>query len=171
MQQARQLGQLSFSFAVDNTANGNRYPGGSAATDVAATLVTGGYATDKSIFYVTGQAGGGASTSSTLAGSNVSWCFTEDAGNAGTGLSNCGDSIPVIFFNNTTSNSPISFPASANAASNSTTLAIGAPQGTDGMAIFYKGNNAVYVKANSSYICTGVIPASNTDTSTYNIAK
>lgn len=170
MQQSRQVGQLCFSYATDNTANGNRYPGGSAATDVVATLVSTGYATDKSIFYVSGQTGCTPSTSSTLAPTNVSWCFTEDAGNAGTGLANCGDSIPIVFFNNTASNSPVSFPASANSAVDSTSLATGAPQGTDGMALFYKGNNAVYIKSNTSNICPAVIPASNTDTVTYNVA-
>jgi prepilin-type N-terminal cleavage/methylation domain-containing protein len=171
MQQARQLGQLSFSYAVDNTANGNQYPGGSTAAAVATTLVTGGYATDKTIFYVSGQTGAAPSNAAVIAGSNVSWCFTEST-TAGTGLSNCGDAIPIIFFNNGTGNSPVTFPATINVAETSATLTSSAPQGTDGLALFYKGNNAVYIKAASGTpTCAGVIPASNTDTATYTIAN
>jgi hypothetical protein len=49
-----------------------------------------------------------------------------------------------------------------------------APFGTDGAAIFYKGNNAVYVKAGlnggASGAISGFISANCTDTTSYVIA-
>jgi prepilin-type N-terminal cleavage/methylation domain-containing protein len=171
MQQARQVGQLEFSYAVDNTANGNLYPSGTTAALVATTLVTAGYATDKSIFWVSGQTGFAASNTATIGATNVSWSFTQST-TAGTGISNCGDSIPLVYFNNGVGATTVSFPATANAAAPSSALTPAAPQGTDGMSLFYKGNNAVYIKADpTTFICPAVIPASNTDTVTYTIAN
>lgn len=52
MQQARQVGQVLFSYATDNTANGNAYPDGKNSTEVFQMLLDQGYATDPALFYV-----------------------------------------------------------------------------------------------------------------------
>jgi hypothetical protein len=52
MQQGRQIGQCLFAFAADNTAGNNAYPDGSSSTEVFQKLIDGGYVTDPKIFFV-----------------------------------------------------------------------------------------------------------------------
>src|SRR5476649_502408 len=54
MQGARTVGQLCFNYSSDNTTGGNRYPFCSSAAALAQLLITAGYATDGSIFVVSG---------------------------------------------------------------------------------------------------------------------
>src|SRR5271154_5128336 len=55
MQQSRQVGQVCFSYATDNTANGNAYPSDTSALLIAQDLLNAGYATDPNLFGVPGQ--------------------------------------------------------------------------------------------------------------------
>jgi prepilin-type N-terminal cleavage/methylation domain-containing protein len=75
MQQGRQLGQLCFSYATDNTANGNTYPADTTAVAIANDLLANGNATDPGIFGVPSQTGFTAGTTSgsttTLANTGV----------------------------------------------------------------------------------------------------
>jgi type IV pilus assembly protein PilE len=170
MQTAHTLGQLCFNYSTDNTTGGNRYPGGNAATVVATLLVTSGYETDASIFYVSGQKLCAAGTTTPLATSNVSWSFTVDT-DGSTGLTSAGDTIPIVVFNNGAGSASIPTPFAFTAGSTvDGTVSLASPQGTEGIAVFYKGNNATYVKA-SGTTAVGVIPASNSDSTAYQLAK
>jgi prepilin-type N-terminal cleavage/methylation domain-containing protein len=165
MQGARTVGQLCFNYATDNTTGGNRYPWatGNTAAAIATLLVTSGYATDGAIFVVNGQAGVSPSSSTTIIASNISWSFTSDVGGT-QGLLNCGDGIPVVYFNNGQGASIApTWPAPGAAVTVGTT----APQGQDGVAVYYKGNNATYIKSTTAGSCPAFIPASCTDTATY----
>src|SRR5882762_3180173 len=44
LQTGRQIGQMCFSYATDNTVNGNAYPADSTATAIAQDLINGSYA-------------------------------------------------------------------------------------------------------------------------------
>src|SRR5476651_398654 len=50
MQQGRQIGQIFFSYATDNTQNGNNYPSDSTAASVATDLINASYVTDPGLF-------------------------------------------------------------------------------------------------------------------------
>jgi hypothetical protein len=52
MQQAHQIGACMFSYATDNVQNGNTYPDGNSSTEVFQKLLDGGYVTDPSLFYI-----------------------------------------------------------------------------------------------------------------------
>ena len=57
LQTGRQIGQVCFSYATDNTVNGNAYPADKTAVAIAQDLMNANYVTDPSIFAVTSQAG------------------------------------------------------------------------------------------------------------------
>src|SRR5476649_1317701 len=57
MQQGRQIGQMMFSYATDNTQNGNAYPADATAAKIAGNLLNGNYASDPAVFVVAGQTG------------------------------------------------------------------------------------------------------------------
>src|SRR5476651_1832378 len=46
MQTGRQIGQMCFSYATDNSANGNAYPADTTGLAIAQDLINGSYATD-----------------------------------------------------------------------------------------------------------------------------
>jgi prepilin-type N-terminal cleavage/methylation domain-containing protein len=174
MQTGRQIGQMCFSFSTDNVQNGNAYPSDSTAALIASFLINASYATDPGVFLVSGQTGtkvGSASTGTvTLTSSNVSWSFTSANTSSTTGgiTSNASDLIPLVFFNNGPASAILTTIPTA-AAGTSVVMAAGAPFGTDGAAVFYKGNNAVYVKAIAGTI-NNFISTNCTDTSGYQVA-
>ena len=57
LQTGRQIGQVCFSYATDNTQNGNAYPADKTAVAIAQDLMNANYVTDPTIFAVTSQAG------------------------------------------------------------------------------------------------------------------
>jgi len=178
LQTGRQIGQMCFSFSTDNTQNGNEYPSDSDGYKIAQDLINASYATDPSVFVVSGQTGvsnySGAAPIS-LTTSNCSWSFTVVAKSTNNGLtSSASDLTPLIFFDNGADTSLTTpFPGSPGTAKNIGTLGTSAPFGTDGIAVFYKGNNALYLKAGTSGT-TGVVAnflsSNDTDTTTYLIA-
>src|SRR6202034_4038278 len=90
-----------------------------------------------------------AGTAATLNSSNCSWSFTTINAAVGSGITaSASDLTPLVYFNNGTTPTPLvaNFTPSSTASA-VITLSANAPFGTDGIAIFYKGNNAVYVKA------------------------
>jgi len=179
MQTGRQIGQVCFSYSTDNTANGNAYPSDTDGYKIGQDLINAGYVTDPSVFVVSGQSGvanysGGAPISLTT--TNCSWSFTV-IGTSTTGgvTSSTSDLIPLIFFNNGADTSLTTpFPVTAGTATAIGTLGASAPFQTDGIAVFYKGNNAAYLKAGLSGTTGKVsnfISSNCTDTTTYLIAK
>jgi len=182
MQTGRSLGQVCFSYATDNTANGNTYPSDATAFAIGNDLLKAGYATDPNIFGISSQTGFTAPTStatgSTLVAASCSWCFTTLGTTTTSGINaNASDLVPLVYFNNGFSTSPTGattftpVPGTGLGA----TVSSAAPFQTDGMAIFYKGNNATYVKSVPSG--TGTIPvgsfvsANCTDSTAYTVAQ
>jgi len=167
MQQARQIGQVAFAYASDNTQNGNTYPAGTDAPTVANMLINSNYVTDPSLFCVSGAAGGqiAASGGSSITTTNITYVFTCRTTNSLGGVTSAAsDLLPLIFFSGVT--------ATVNTAGSTATVSTGAPFGTDGSAVFYKGNNAAYLKAISASIPNFVSPNYNDTTSTtYQIAQ
>jgi len=177
MQTGRQLGQVCFAYSTDNTANGNSYPAATTATIIAQNLINANYVSDPSIFVVSGQTGVvpavAAGGTITMASSNVSWSFTVQALNTLGGVtSTTSDLIPLIFFN-ASPGVALGSPFPAASGGKSITLATTSPFALDGIAVFYKGNNAEYLKAGTGGtpgVVSGFISASCLDTTTYLIA-
>jgi len=178
MQTGRQIGQMCFSFATDNIQNGNAYPADATGLAVAQDLINANYATDPNVFGVSQEKGyakpTSSSTGTTLVQANVSWSFSCVTATPGGGItSTASDLTPLVYFNNgigVTLTTP--FPGSPGTAK-PVTYASTAPFGTDGAAVFYKGNNAQYLKATGSPAgtITTFISANDTDTTTYVIAQ
>jgi prepilin-type N-terminal cleavage/methylation domain-containing protein len=183
MQYGRQIGQMCFSFATDNSSDGNKYPADTTGLAICQDLLTAGYATDPNVFGISQQTGYtkpvSTGTTTTLVNTNVSWSFTcvalnkQTATVTGGGLTSAAsDLTPMIYFNNGAGVSiPSPFPALAGTAK-TVALTAACPYGTDGIAVFYKGNNAVYLKAGTTTPGTvdNFISANDTDTTTYLIA-
>ena len=181
LQTGRQIGQVCFSYSTDNTANGNAYPADTSATAIAQDLINANYVSDPSIFGITSQASFMAATASGTTvtlntnGNSVSWSFTVLQTNTTGGInSTSSDLLPLVFFNNGFGSAVSSTLKGTPGTAISVTYGSGAPFGTDGAGIFYKGNNAVYLKAGLAGAGTGVvnnfISANITDTTTYNVA-
>ncbi len=176
MQQGRQIGQMCFSYSTDNAQNGNAYPSDTTSAKIAADLLSANYASDPAAFVVAGQAGITPGTVSggsvTLTSTNISWSFTIQSTTTTGGVTpTTSDLIPLVYFNNGTAGAITSpFPATSGTAK-TTQVASTAPFGTDGIAVFYKGNNALYIKATDA---SGTIPnfisANCADSTTYVIA-
>jgi prepilin-type N-terminal cleavage/methylation domain-containing protein len=179
MQTGRQIGQMCFSYATDNTQNGGAYPSDSSGMLICQDLINSNYATDPSVFGIPQQAGftkaTSAGTSTTLVANSVSWSFTCINLNSSSGsgvTSSASDLTPLIYFNNGFSTA-IATPFPAGGSQKNVAYSSAAPFGSDGAAIFYKGNNAVYVKAGSSGAPAGQVPflsANDIDTTVYKIA-
>jgi prepilin-type N-terminal cleavage/methylation domain-containing protein len=157
MQNARQIGQVCFSYATDNTINSNSYPTGANSESVAKLLITGNYVNDPSLFLVSDQIGRNAVTgvgtvtvaagvtTVTMTAANISWNFVVTNVTPPTGgiTANSSDLLPLIYFSGAT---PLTYPANTSGKKD-LVLQAACPYGTDGVAVFYKGNNAAYLKA------------------------
>ena len=150
-----------------------------AAKDIVNTLLNSNYSSDPGTFVISGQTGvtpgvGVASgTAFALVAANCSWCFTQVDATHGVSAST-SDLIPLVYFNNAPGACVLATPMAptAGAALNaSSVLVVGAPQGKDGIAVFYKGNNAAYIKADNTGQCNNVISANNSDVGPYAIAR
>jgi prepilin-type N-terminal cleavage/methylation domain-containing protein len=176
MQQARQIGQVCFSYSTDNVQNANAYPADTTGLAVSQDLINANYVTDPSVFGVASQASftpaTASGTSVTLAQDSVSWSYTVLSTSTSGGITSASsDLIPLVYFNNGFGTA-VATPKAVPGTGMTVTYGTAAPFGTDGAAIFYKGNNAVYVKALGSTAgqITGFISADCTDTTTYQVA-
>ncbi len=178
MQTGRQIGQMCFSFSTDNTQNGNLYPADTNGAAIASDLMNASYATDPSVFLVSGQTLTGpytmpaAGTSVSLATSNCSWSFTTISAATGGGISSsASDLTPLVYFNKGAGVGIITTFTPSSGVS-AITLTSSCPFGTDGIAVFYKGNNAAYIKASAGTLGTGVFVSTNDkDTQAYAVAQ
>ena len=178
MQTGRQIGQMCFSFSTDNTANGNAYPADTNGAAIASDLMNANYATDPSVFLVSGQPSEAlytmptSGTAASLATSNCSWSFTTISAATGGGItSTASDLTPLVYFNKGPGATMVPTPFTPNAGVAAFSLVAACPFGTDGMAVFYKGNNATYLKASNASMATGTfVSANNKDTQAYTVA-
>ena len=177
MQTGRQIGQLCFAFSTDN----GTYPADVTGLAIAQDLINANYATDPGLFGVTGQKGLNATkptvtgTSITLDKSNVSWSFTcVTAATGGGCTSSTSDLVPLLYFNNGFGiGVQANLKGTPGAAVHIGNYGSAAPFGTDGTAVFYKGNNAAYLKAGTAGTVGEVenfISANCQDTTNYAIA-
>jgi prepilin-type N-terminal cleavage/methylation domain-containing protein len=174
MQQGRQIGQVCFSYATDNTANGNAYPAGATSEAIANVLITGNYVTDPSVFCVSGAMGGqtvavASGSTITLTSANITWNFTcLTALTTGGITSSASDLIPLTYL--TGASTGVTYPLTAGSGATITLSGTASPFGQDGIAVFYKGNNAAYLKAGTAGtagVVSGFISTNCTDTTTY----
>jgi prepilin-type N-terminal cleavage/methylation domain-containing protein len=168
---------MCFSYATDNTQNGNAYPADSTGMAIAQDLLNANYATDPGVFGISQQKGytkaTTTGTSSTLVPASVSWSFTCNSLSTTGGItSSTSDLMPLVFFNNGFSTAVASTLKATPGTAIPETYSAAAPFGTDGAAIFYKGNNAAYLKATGTTAgqITTFISANCTDTATYTVA-
>jgi hypothetical protein len=131
MQNVRQIGQVLFSYAQDH--NGT-YPTGTSSTEIFQKLIDSGYVTDSSLFWegmlkVPRKI---KSTSTILKPENVCFDVTIPADFTSS------DSLPLVFV----TGYRIDYVPNGNA----TPLFSWAKDWT-GLAVFYKGNNAIFLKS------------------------
>jgi hypothetical protein len=149
MQQARMVGQLMFSYAIDNTDHNNAYPDGNSSTEVFQKLIDGGYCSDPSIFYIPLPGKTPAAPGQKLKPENVCFDVTSLGG------ANPPDAIPLLFMTGykvtyapRASAVPIIKPYPKYWTRTWSQWWQGIPEpnpASPGMAIFYKGNNAVFI--------------------------
>jgi prepilin-type N-terminal cleavage/methylation domain-containing protein len=152
VQTAHQMGVLEFSYANDH---GQIYPYGTTSEAIANLLLNGGYASNPDTFYVTGTAGAakytGTAAPYSLRKNNVNWDYVVNGAFA-TGLSDATcDLTPLCQLTGSIDLAPL-----PTTVGNGLTLTIDpaqAPFGSDGIAVVYKGGNAVFVR------CHAVTPA------------
>jgi prepilin-type N-terminal cleavage/methylation domain-containing protein len=169
MQTARQIGTILFSYATDNNST---YPFGAKSENIASTLISSNYCNDPNLFVVSDQIGRNSVTGPgtvtvtagvttvTMAAANISWNFVcIDATHGVT--SSASDLLPLVYFSGGTA---LTYAGTTGA--KNLVLQPACPYGTDGVAVFYKGNNASYMKATSGTV-TAFVNAAYADSSTY----
>jgi len=150
MQAAHSIGLAMYSAANDNN---QTYPdksgGGATAADVAATLLSGGYITDATIFYLSGDSAATKmdsthNTAATITKAYISWDFLVNGGN---GVSSTSFPwLPILWSTINGSAGAPTFTAATGTAI--TVIPVAAnPFQTAGMAIFYINNAAAFVPA------------------------
>jgi hypothetical protein len=164
LQQGRQIGKAMFSYSTDNVRNNNSYPEGNSSTEVFQKLIDGGYVTDSSIFYVPLVGKIKPVPGQKLKPENVSWdvtCCVE---------SSSSDLVPLVFLTGYKvtyapggSAVPLTkpYPQFGVKPRTWTQWWHGDPWPSPagpGIAVFYKGNNAAYIKMNMSPNANGTIP-------------
>ena len=143
IQVAHQMGALEFAYSNDYQ---QTYPYGATSEVIANLLLNGGYANNPSIFYVAGTPSNAKYTGSTtpygLINTNVNWDYIVAGSNGLT--SNANDLTPLCQLTGATpfTSLPQATGAGITLTINPTLTAFG----SDGIAVYYKGNNAVFIK-------------------------
>jgi hypothetical protein len=160
MQQGRQIGQMLFSYATDNTDKGNAYPDGNSSTEVFQKLIDGGYCSDPAVFYVPLPGKVKPVVGQKLKPENVCWDLTSGvAADAPSGL-------PLVFL----TGYKVTYRPGAAAIplikpyphywATSTWWGWFKQESNEppGIAVFYKGNNAMFINLNRSENPDGSVP-------------
>jgi prepilin-type N-terminal cleavage/methylation domain-containing protein len=178
VQSAHALGLAEYSAANDNN---QLYPdaSGGTAANVAMTLLGGGYVTDPTIFFLSGDTAAGTgkfsattAPATTIAQSNISWDFL---GNGGAGASSTSyPQLPLLW--STLGTTPPTIGGAAVSTAITTAPTATCPFGTDGVAIFYVNNSAAFLTSNTSsgtYQVTMVTASSMTSAApgSYNVLQ
>jgi prepilin-type N-terminal cleavage/methylation domain-containing protein len=167
VQTSHALGLAMFSAANDNS---QIYPdapsGGSGAGSIAQVLLTGGYVTDPSIFFISGDLNGSGKFTGTLAAAstsipaaNVSWDFIS---NGGTGVNTTSyPFLPLMW--STVSGTGATPPTFTSASPITAAPSANNPYQQAGMVVFYINNSAAFVQAVgvATPTCTLVTSAAN----------
>ena len=150
VQISHQIGVLEFAYSNDYNAV-YPYASGGLGRNMADVLLNGGYTSTPSLFYVANTPGGGvytgASTPYNLTGApsgTVSWDFMYNVAGT-TGLtSSSSDATPLVELTGGTPATAMAtaFPTGDNLTLNTASTAFG----SDGLAVYYKGNNAKFLK-------------------------
>ena len=167
LQSAHALGLAMYSAANDNS---QTYPDstGNSSANVAQTLLAGGYVSDPTIFFLSGDTASGAAKftatttpATTIAQSNVSWDFL---GNGGSGASSTQYTyLPLIWSTVQAGSEPALGGLSVSTAVTAKP-ATASPFGTDGVAVFYVNNSAAFTTSSisgSGYQVTLVTASAN----------
>jgi prepilin-type N-terminal cleavage/methylation domain-containing protein len=151
VQSSHALGLAMYSAANDNN---QLYPdaSGGDASNIAKTLLGGGYVTDPAIFFISGDSNGAAKYSLTtpaaanIAQSNVSWDFVSNGGN---GVSSTTFQFMPLMWSTLAAGTEPTFTTSGTGAVTAVPNA-SCPFGTDGVACFYVNNSATFL--NSTFV-------------------
>ncbi len=130
VQQTRQIGVVMFAYACDN--NG-AYPTGDSSTEIFQKLIDGGYVNDSTLFYVK-MPGKVAPTSNKLKPENVCFDVTVAVNNKSS------DMVPLIYLTG--------FKVSFTPDSSAVPVSDAAKQ-AGGIPVFYKGDNALFRRADA----------------------
>jgi hypothetical protein len=169
LQQTNELGLAMSSYSTDNTANGYAYPDGPSSTAVFQELLDKGYVTDPLLFYIPMAGKVPHLAGQKLRPENVSFDVTA-------GLSpSDSDSVPLVF----TTGFRIVYAPGASLAPlikpfpdyqfqhRWLFFSWTEPDPNLGAAVFYKGNNAVYLRAQGDSIPNFVPPTFDAKGKTY----
>jgi prepilin-type N-terminal cleavage/methylation domain-containing protein len=165
VQQSHALGLAMYSAANDNS---QLYPDSTTpdASKVAIALLAGGYVTDPSIFFLSGDTAAtkytGSAPISGLVKANVTWDFM---GNVGNGVSSTAyPSLPLLW--STVGGTAVTGIGSVAGTAITTTVAAANPFGTAGLAIFYVNNAASFANSTSTDGITYTVTMLTTSNST-----
>ena len=173
MQTSHALGLAMFAAANDNQ---QVYPdkAGGDASDIAKLLLTGGYVSDASIFFISGgtatkYTGTSASAISSLTKTNISWDFTGDGG-ANNLTTTVAPYLPLLWSTVATAGEPTLTGTAAITCNPQPTN----PFQSAGVAIFYCNNAAQFVvstsMSGSNGVVTMVTAANNSQTTPAGVA-
>jgi prepilin-type N-terminal cleavage/methylation domain-containing protein len=175
LQSAHALGLAMYSAANDDSQVYPDLSGGSAAP-VAGALLAGGYVTDPSIFFLSGDTNsaakyGGvvASAATSIQQSNISWDFISNAGVAPGVNTTSYPFLPLMWSTVATGTEPA---FSTTATTITATPASVNPFQTAGVAVFYINNSAAFVSstvAGSALTCTLVTSVNNPGSAAYSV--
>jgi hypothetical protein len=152
-QTGRQIAQMMFDYSTDNTANDNAYPDGNSSTEVFQKLLDEKYCTDPAIFYLPLPGKVKPIAGQKLKPENVCWDVTSGVD------SNAPDKLPLIFM----TGYKVTYAPGAAAVPlikpyppyGSGSVADRSPPG---IAVFYKGNNAMFLNLYSLENPDGSLP-------------
>ena len=163
MQGAHSIGLAMYSSANDNN---QTYPdksgGGADAHDIAAALLVGGYITDATIFYLSGDSAATKmdsthNTAQTITKAYVSWDFLVNGGNGASSVSYPW--LPVLWSTINGGTAPVFTTAAGSAIT--AIPAQANPFQTAGIAIFYVNNSAAFVPATGTTGTVNMVSAAN----------
>ena len=162
VQVAHQMGAIEFAYSNDFN---QFYPYGGTSEALANVLLNGGYATNPNLFEVAGTPNHakytGASSPYNLTKANVDWDYVIN-GTPATGLSSsASDLTPLCQLTGSTHLTPL--PTTAGTGLTLTINPALTAFGADGIAVYYKGNNAVFIKCT----LTSATTATNTPNSAF----
>jgi type II secretory pathway pseudopilin PulG len=149
VQVAHQVGVLEFAYSNDYSQT-YPYDAATKAENIALALLQGGYANNPSLFYVAGTPGaikytGSAPyTNPAFAPANCNWDFWQQTGGGLTSAAN--DLTPLCQLQTGTGTGITGLPTTAGTGQTLTINPANTAFGADGIAVYYKGNNAVFVK-------------------------
>ncbi len=160
VQVAHQMGALEFAYSNDYS---QTYPYGGQSEVIANLLLNGGYVNNPNIFYVAGTQGNakysGATAPYNLAAANCNWDYWV---NGTGGLSSTANDLTPLAQTETGTGAGITgLPTATGSGIALTINPAVAAFGADGIAVYYKGNNAAFIKCTLTGAATATnVPAS-----------